>query len=236
MDIDQATNARYGRIVLGIYAVINAVTLIGAAIGLWVLSARANHRGIAPNTSLGFRTQHTLASLHGWYVGQRVGFRFAAISTTVIAVAVLVVLAAALLRGRKLWWIVPVPIVGGIAVGVAMVIAGQRAEHAAITVERPAATSAVPGALTRVNTNNGAPQCASACRAGAHRCRQVRPLITSRTASSETPNIAANRVWLSPSSRRARIWRTASANSFALGCASPAMLAPSGGMPAQRRL
>jgi len=145
MDIDQATNARYGRIVLGIYAAINAVTMIGAAIALWVLSARANHRGIDPNTSVGFRTQRTLASLRGWYAAQRVGFHFAAISTTVITVVVLVALVA-LLRRRKLWWIVPVPIVGGIAIGVVMIIAGQRAEHAAITVERPAATSAAPGA------------------------------------------------------------------------------------------
>jgi hypothetical protein len=45
--------------------------LVACAVG-WFFAARANHHGIAPNTTLGFRSQHTLASVHGWYVAGNV--------------------------------------------------------------------------------------------------------------------------------------------------------------------
>jgi hypothetical protein len=142
MDIDQTANARIGRIVLGVYAGFNAVLLVAVCGFLWLFNARAHRHGISPNTHLGFRTQHTLASLHGWYVGQRVGFHFAAIAVTVITVAVLAVLAVAFVGRLNPMWLLIVPVLGGIAVGVCIVLAGHRADHAAITVETPPAHSA----------------------------------------------------------------------------------------------
>ena len=142
MDIDQTVNARYGRIVLGLYAGFNGLLLLAASAILWWLNARAHRHGIAPNTTLGFRSQHTLASLHGWYVAQRVGFHFAAVATTVITVAVLVAIAVAFIRRLNPMWILVMPILGGVAVGVCVVLAGHRADHAAISVETPASASA----------------------------------------------------------------------------------------------
>jgi len=83
----QTPNARYGRIILGSYAALNGVLLVVVCAGAWILAARANSHGIAPNTTLGFRSEHTLTSLHGWYVAQRVGFHFVAVSATIITVA-----------------------------------------------------------------------------------------------------------------------------------------------------
>jgi hypothetical protein len=142
MNIDQTANARYGRIVLGVYAGFNGLLLVVACGVLWWLNARAHRHGISPNTSLGFRSQHTLASLHGWYVAQRVGFHFAAVAVTVITVAVLAVLAVAFVRRLNPMWVLIVPILGGIAAGVCIALAGHRADHAAITVETPTSRSA----------------------------------------------------------------------------------------------
>ena len=142
MDIDQTVNARYGRIVLGLYAGFNGLLLLAACAILWWFNARAHRHGIAPNTTLGFRSQHTLASLHGWYVAQRVGFHFAAVATTVITVAVLVAIAVAFIRRLNPMWILVMPILGGVAVGVCVVLAGHRADHAAISVETPPPASA----------------------------------------------------------------------------------------------
>jgi len=142
MDIDQTANARIGRIVLGVYAGFNGLLLVIACGVLWWLNTRAHHHGISPNTSLGFRSQHTLSSLHGWYVAQRVGFHFAAIAVTVITVAVLAVLAVAFVRRLNPMWVLLVPILGGIATGLCVVLAGHQADHAAISVETPPAHSA----------------------------------------------------------------------------------------------
>jgi hypothetical protein len=135
MNIDQAANARYGKIVLVSYTVFNGLMLIVACAGSWFLAARANSHGIAPNTSLGFRSQNTLASLHRWYVAQRVGFHFAAIANTIITAAVFAVVAVAFIRRWNAAWILVTPIIGGIAVGVCFMIAGQQADRAAISVE-----------------------------------------------------------------------------------------------------
>lgn len=110
-------NARYGRIVLGGYAALNGVLLVSVCVGTWILNAHANRHGIAPSTTVGFRSEHTLTSLHGWYVAQRVGFHFAAISTTIITVAVVGIVAVAFARRLNAVWILIVPIVGGLAVG-----------------------------------------------------------------------------------------------------------------------
>src|SRR5277367_1901249 len=124
----QTPNARYGRIILGSYAALNGVLLVVVCAGAWILAARANSHGIAPNTTLGFRSEHTLTSLHGWYVAQRVGFHFVAVSATIITVAVLGTIAVVFVRRLNAMWILIVPIVGGLAVGACVLIAGQRAD------------------------------------------------------------------------------------------------------------
>ncbi|MGH3971199.1 MAG: hypothetical protein ACRDTV_24620 [Mycobacterium sp.] len=134
MYTDQTANARYGRITLRIYAALNGLLLIVVCAGLWFFTARANSHGIAPNTSLGFRSQHTLASLHGWYVAQRVGFHFAAIADTIVTVVVLAIMAVAYIRFRPMWVLIA-PIIGGIAIAVCVIIAGHHADRAAISVE-----------------------------------------------------------------------------------------------------
>jgi hypothetical protein len=138
----ETPNARYGRIVLGIYAALNGLLLIVVSVSAWFFAARANSHGIAPNTTLGFRSQHTLASLHGWYVAQRVGFHFVAVAATVITVAVFAIVAVAFIRRLNALWILIVPVIGAIAMAVCFTIAGHRADHAAISVETPPSTSA----------------------------------------------------------------------------------------------
>jgi hypothetical protein len=140
----ETPNARYGRIVLGIYAAVNGLLLIAVCASTWFFTARANSHGIAPNTTLGFRSQHTLASLHGWYVAQRVGFHFVAVAATVITVAVFAVVAVAVIRRMNALWILIVPVIGAIALAGCFMIAGHRADHAAITVETPHSASAAP--------------------------------------------------------------------------------------------
>lgn len=144
-DIDHSAGRRSGRLVLGAYTGFNVVLLLSACSFLWLQRSRAYHHGIAPNTSVGFRSQHTLASLRGWYVAQRVGFSFAATAATVVAVIVVVAIAVAVVRGMNPVWIPVIPIVGGVAVGVCLVLAGHRADGAAAVVETPPATSAPPG-------------------------------------------------------------------------------------------
>jgi hypothetical protein len=151
MYTDQTPNARYGRITLRIWTASNAVLLLAASAGLWVFAARANRRGIQPNTSLGFRSQHTLASLQGWYVAQRAGFHFAAIATTLVTVAVLVIVAVAYVRRLNPMWIMIVPAIGGLAVGACLIIAGQRADRAAVAVEKSAVHASVAHSLGLVD-------------------------------------------------------------------------------------
>jgi hypothetical protein len=141
MTIDQTADARYGRIILGLYAGLNAVLLVGVSAVLWYFNARAHSHGISPNAQLGFRTQHTLASLHGWYVAQRAGFHLAAVAATVITVIVLAFIAIAAVRRLNPWWILLVPALGGVAVGVCLVVAGHRADAAAVSVEMPRSAS-----------------------------------------------------------------------------------------------
>jgi hypothetical protein len=142
MTIDQTANARCGRIILGLYAGLNAVLLVGVSAVLWYFNARAHSHGISPNAQLGFRTQHTLASLRGWYVAQRAGFHFAAVAATVITVIVLALIAIAAVRRLNPWWILLVPAFGGVAVGVSLVLAGHQADHAAVSVEMPSKSAA----------------------------------------------------------------------------------------------
>ena len=59
-----------------------------------------------------------------------------------LTVAVFVIIAVAIVRRLNPMWILVVPILGGVAVGVCLVIAGHRADHAAISVETPAPASA----------------------------------------------------------------------------------------------
>jgi len=145
MDIDQTPAARYRGRTMGFYLAFNGLLLVAVSAGSWFFAARANSHGIAPNTSLGFRSQHTLASLHGWYVAQRAGFHFAAIAATVITAAVFAIVAVALMRGLKPIWLMILPVVGQIAVAGCFIIAGHRADQAALTVETPPSHSAAPG-------------------------------------------------------------------------------------------
>ena len=59
-------NARYGRIVTGIYTALTCCCspVCGRGVGL---RARANHHGIAPNTTLGFRSQRPWRRCTGGY-------------------------------------------------------------------------------------------------------------------------------------------------------------------------
>jgi hypothetical protein len=132
MNIESTANAQYGRIVLVSYAALNGALLILVCAVLWFFAARANSDAIAPNTSLGFRSQHTLASLHGWYVAQRAGFHFAVVADTIVTVAVFAIVAWAFIRHLNPMWILITPIIGGIAIVMCLVIAGQKADHAAI--------------------------------------------------------------------------------------------------------
>jgi hypothetical protein len=146
----QPTNARFGGIVLRIYTGINALLLVAVCVGLWVLAARANSHGIPPNTTLGFRSQHTLASLHGWYVAQRVGFHFAAIAATIAAVAALALVIVGYSRRLNPMLILVAPAVGGLAIGVCLIVAGQHADRAAVAVENSAALSSSPATKSRL--------------------------------------------------------------------------------------
>jgi hypothetical protein len=137
MTIDQATNARYGRIIVGLYVGLNAALLIGTSAVLWTFNSRAHSHGISPNGQFGFRTQHTLSSLRGWYVAQRAGFHFAAVAATVITVIVLALIVIAVVRRLNPLWLLLIPVLGGVAVGVSLVLAGHRADHAAVSVETP---------------------------------------------------------------------------------------------------
>lgn len=137
LTVDQARNSRDRKASLRIYTAAHAVLLAAICIGMWILTARANSRGIQPNATLGFRSQATLASLRGWYVAQRVGFHFVAIGVTAITVAVYVALAFVFIRRSSPMWILIVPIIGGIAIGGCFLIAGQRADKAATSVETP---------------------------------------------------------------------------------------------------
>lgn len=136
---NETPNARYGSVGLRIYAVLNALLLVGVCVFLWLLAARADNHGISPNESLGFRSQSTLASLHGWYVAQRVGFHFAAVAATLIVVAAFALVIVVYVRPRSRAWILLIPALAGLGIGLCMVVAGQRADKAAISVETPKA-------------------------------------------------------------------------------------------------
>lgn len=136
-----AANARYGRIIMGIYTAVNLLMLIGVSAATWILTVRAHHHGIAPNTTLGFRTQATLASLHGWYVAQRVGFQFVAVSATIVTAAVLTVVVVAYTRRNHPLWIFLAPALGAAVIAISFMVAGQRADAAATRAETTAAHS-----------------------------------------------------------------------------------------------
>ncbi|WP_293003243.1 hypothetical protein [Mycobacterium sp.] len=134
-----AANARYGRIIMGVYTLVNVVLLVSLVVGAWIFTGRAHHHEIAPNTTLGFRSQATLASLHGWYVAQRVGFQFVAIAATAVTAAVLATIVIAYLRGPKPLWIFAAPAIGAAVIALSFMIAGERADAAATHIETPAA-------------------------------------------------------------------------------------------------
>ncbi len=108
---------------------------------LWLLAVRSSSNGIPPNTNLGFRTEHTLASAQGWYAAQPVGFHLAAVADSVITVAVFAIVAVLYIRRFNPRWILVVPVIGGIAVAVCFVIAGHYADQAATS------TATTPQAL-----------------------------------------------------------------------------------------
>lgn len=149
-----AANARYGRIVMGIYTALNLLLLTGVSAGTWILTVRARHHGIAPNTTLGFRTQATLASLHGWYVAQRVGFQFVAVSTTIVTAVVLAVIVVAHTRHKNPLWIFLAPALGAAVIAISFMIAGQRADAAATRVETTAAHGDSPASAAALSPMN----------------------------------------------------------------------------------
>ena len=142
MNTDEVRGARYGKITLLVYLAFNGLLLLVGCVALWVFAARANGRGIPPNTTLGFRSQHTMASLRGWYVAQRVGFHFTAVAATIVTVVVFALVAVAFIRRSSPLWFLMVPVIGELAIAICFTIAGQRADSAAIAVE-PAVSAAL---------------------------------------------------------------------------------------------
>jgi hypothetical protein len=143
VNMGQTPIARDGRLSLGIYLVINLMLLFVVCAGSWFFAAKANHHGIPPNTSLGFRSEHTLASLHGWYVAQRVGFHTAAVTSTISTAAVLAAIAVAATKSLNRFWFLIIPVIGGLVIAICFLIAGQQADRAAISVE-PSSAAIVP--------------------------------------------------------------------------------------------
>lgn len=143
MDTGRTPNARSGRVSLGVYLTINSLLLVFVCAGSWFLAAKANQHGIPPNTSVGFRSEHSLASLRGWYVAQRVGFHFAALTSTIVTGTVFAAIAVATVRGCNRLWFLIIPVVGGLGIATCFLIAGQRADKAAISVETPKANRAM---------------------------------------------------------------------------------------------
>jgi hypothetical protein len=129
----QTPNARYPK-TIHFYAALNGLLLILGCAVLWYLAARSSSNGIPPNTSLGFRDQHTLASAQGWYAAQRVGFHLTAVVDTVITAVALAIAAVAYVRRFHPIWILIIPAIGGLAIAVCFMIAGHYADQAAILV------------------------------------------------------------------------------------------------------
>ena len=138
---DQAQNSQYPK-AIHFYAGLNGLLLVVVCAGLWLLAARSSSNGIPPNASVGFRDQHTLASVPGWYAAQRVGFHVAALADTIVTAVVFAILAVAYSRRFNPIWIVIVPVIGGLAIAVCVMIAGHQADRAAISVAR----AVLPGA------------------------------------------------------------------------------------------
>lgn len=145
----QAANARYGRIVIRFYVAFHGLLLTVVCVGVWFLAARSNSNGIPPNTSLGFRTQHTLASAQGWYAAQRVGFHIGAVAVTVITAAMVAVVAVAYIRRLNPMWILIAPVIGGLAIAASFMIAGRYADHAATTITTDDGPQAAPASAIR---------------------------------------------------------------------------------------
>ncbi len=72
MSIVQSSNTSSNK-GLRFYAMVNCVLLIAMAASLWYLAGRADQHSIPPNTTVGFRSEHTLVSAAGWYAAQRAG-------------------------------------------------------------------------------------------------------------------------------------------------------------------
>jgi xanthine/uracil permease len=73
-----------------------------------------------------------------------------AIAVTIVTVAVFAIVAVTFIRRLNAAWILIVPIIGGIAAGVCLLIAGQKSDHAAISVETLHAAESIfsPGLQT----------------------------------------------------------------------------------------
>ncbi|MCV7355220.1 hypothetical protein [Mycolicibacterium fluoranthenivorans] len=137
MSIVQSSNTSSNK-GLRFYAMVNCVLLIAMAASLWYLAGRADQHSIPPNTTVGFRSEHTLVSAAGWYAAQRAGFHFAAIAVSIIVALEIVVV---YLRRTSPMWLLIVPTVGWLALVGAVVVAAGHADAAALSV--------IPGADLR---------------------------------------------------------------------------------------
>jgi hypothetical protein len=146
MNIDQTVNARYGKIVLVSYAALNGLLLIVVCAGSWFLAARANGHGIAPNTSLGFRSQHTLASCTDG-TSHRGSDSDLPRSLTPSLNRGVRDRRSGIIRRSNPMWILIVHAIGGRAVAGCFMIAGRYADKAAISVETPAVFGVEPLSL-----------------------------------------------------------------------------------------
>jgi hypothetical protein len=163
MQTSRAQNTHYPKII-HFYVAFHAVLLIAVSVGLWCLAARSSRHAVAPNTHLGFRSQHTLVSAQGWFVAQRVGFRFAAIAVTIVAAVVLAVVALAYGRRLNTMWLLIIPVIGGPShtvapssrAGPAGILSDLHPPRAAIMAERFTFVAAVRGIASTNSTVLGA--------------------------------------------------------------------------------
>lgn len=127
--------------VIRLYAVANGLLLVGTCVALWLLAWQADSDRVPPNRTVGFRDDQTLASEHGWYAAQRVGFHISALAATAITVVVSAVVAVVFVRRLHPAWVLIMPIIGELAIGVSLVFAGHFADKAAISITSTAVSS-----------------------------------------------------------------------------------------------
>lgn len=132
--MNNGSSALHLRILISVYLLTNALLFGGISITLWILWGRARDHKIPPGTTLGFRSQETLASAKAWYAAQDIAFQFAAIGTTAVTLAVVATMAAGQIRRWSMFWSLVIPVGGWLAVAVCVLLAGWQADAMATAI------------------------------------------------------------------------------------------------------